>query len=109
MAQLPMLYFIRHGQTDANLHHLNAGGEWDVPLNVTGETQARDFALGNQDFLKTIHKFYISPMIRAQQTAKQIIDNLTHPIDTETVPDLAEWYLGEWSGKPYAETPDYFL
>ena len=101
-----MLYFVRHGQTDANLNGINAGGEYDIPLNATGMAQAQAFAAIHQDFLRTIDAVYVSPMIRAQQTADLILDGHKKPGDV--IEDLRELKLGEWSGVSYDVTGNYF-
>ena len=101
-----MLFFIRHGQTDANLNRLNAGGEWDVPLNETGMAQARAFNETQQDFIEQVDTVFVSPMTRAQQTAELILKGHSKPV--EVVENLREWCLGAWSGKTWDETGDYF-
>jgi probable phosphoglycerate mutase len=101
-----MIHYIRHGQTDANLNHLNAGGEHDIPLNATGMLQAQDFHAANQDFIETLDAIYVSPMLRAQQTADLILGHHKKPI--EIIEDLREIKLGQWSTVPYKITGDYF-
>ncbi len=98
-----MLYFIRHGQTDANVQRLYAGSEWDVPLNDTGRAQARKFALANRDLLRQIDKFYVSPMIRTRETATIIAETAMLDVPFEMAEHLREWDVGEWSRKPYDE------
>ena len=65
-----MIYFVRHGQTDANVNKIVAGQQ-DVPLNVHGLEQAKETAL----YLKDI-KFsacYCSPLLRAKQSCAEIL------------------------------------
>ena len=65
-----MIYFVRHGQTDANMTKIIAGQQ-DVPLNQHGVEQAKETA----EFLQDI-KFdacYCSPLKRARQTCEQIL------------------------------------
>ena len=103
-----MLYFIRHGQTDANLNRINAGGgpSGDVPLNETGMEQARVFSAANQDFIQSLDAVFVSPMIRAQQTAELILAGHRKPMATHE--DLREMVLGEWEGKSYDISRDFF-
>lgn len=101
-----MIYFIRHGQTDANLNKINAGGESDIPLNETGMAQARAFNTANQEFIKSIDTVFVSPMIRARQTMELVLGHHQKPI--EVVEDLRERMIGEWAGLPYEATGDYF-
>lgn len=101
-----MIYFIRHGQTDANFHKLNAGGETDIPLNETGMAQARAFNEAHQEFLETIDTVFVSPMIRARQTMELVLGHHKKPV--EIVDDLRERMIGEWAGLPYEATDGYF-
>lgn len=101
-----MLYFIRHGQTDANLNRINAGGEYDIPLNATGMEQARRFAAANQDLIASLDAVYVSPMTRAQQTANLVLHGHNKPV--EIIEGLREWMLGNLSGLSYDQTPDLF-
>ena len=74
------IYFIRHGQTDYNLHNITQGCK-DIPLNETGRRQAQEAA----EALKSIDFDYIysSPLCRALETA-EIINQYKHqPIITE--------------------------
>lgn len=103
-----MLYFIRHGQTDANLHRINAGGgpDGDVPLNEAGLAQARAFSAAQQEFIESLDYVFVSPMIRAQQTAELIMSGHNKP--TMNLQDLREMELGEWEGKSYDISLDFF-
>jgi len=99
-----MIHFIRHGQTDANLQRVLAGGEHDIPLNATGIRQAEAFGAANQSFIKNVDTVYVSPMIRARQTADLVIQGHKKPV--EVIENLREWILGDWSGLAYDALPD---
>lgn len=101
-----MIYFTRHGQTDANLKRLLAGSEWDISLNDTGRRQAQDCAKANRHILEQIQAVYVSPMARPRETMEIMTQGYNLPV--ETVPDLKEWNLGDWSGKGYNDVPDIF-
>ena len=103
-----MLYFVRHGQTDANLNRINAGGGpgADIPLNETGMGQARAFSVAHQAFIESLDAVFVSPMIRAQQTAELILAGHNKPVFTNE--DLREMLLGEWEGKSYDISLDFF-
>src|SRR4051812_13526472 len=101
-----MIYFIRHGQTDANLNRINAGGEHDIPLNATGIEQARAFNAANQEFIESVDAVYVSPMLRAQQTAELVMGHYTKPV--EIIEDLREIRLGQWSQVSHDITGNYF-
>jgi broad specificity phosphatase PhoE len=78
------IYFVRHGETDANLHEYVPSRE--ESLNEKGFLQADVFAqrVKNIEFLKIV----TSDFLRAQQTAKTIasIKNIT----TEAIPVFGE-------------------
>ncbi len=101
-----MLYFIRHGQTDANAKMLNCGGEWDIELNDTGREQARAFADANATALDQLDYAFISPMVRAQETASLVLGKRS--VSRQTEEGLREWHLGDWSGTPFGSVPNYF-
>lgn len=102
-----MIHFIRHGQTDANLQRVLAGGEVDIPLNANGIRQAQEFSAANQNFISTLDAIYVSPMIRAQQTAELLMRGHNKPI--HTIENLREWQLGDWSGLGFDDVPDLLL
>lgn len=95
-------FFVRHGQTDANLAELAAGAGWDIELNATGRAQARELresdAIHHFRIVKTI---CVSPMIRARQTAEIINEAIN--ADVVVVEELKEWYLGEWERRSWHE------
>lgn len=65
-----MIYFVRHGQTDANMNKIIAGQQ-DVPLNARGVEQAKETALNLQDI--KFDACYCSPLKRAKQTCEAIL------------------------------------
>ncbi len=92
------VFFVRHGQTDANIHRTHLGG--NDPINATGHFQAKKTA----EYLKSLEKPDIlasSEFLRAQQTANIISQALKMPITT--FPDLYETKFGVWDGKPLTE------
>lgn len=101
-----MLYFVRHGQTDANLNNIHCGGEWDLPLNETGKNQARVFGEQQKEVMGSFDAVFVSPMARAQETARLITQNR---YEFNVIPDLREWELGNDSGKPINEERPPFL
>lgn len=100
-------YFVRHGQTDANLSDLAAGAGWDIELNATGLAQAKTLAdsehIKNCSDVKTI---CVSPMLRARQTAEAINEVLKAPI--VVIDELKEWHLGDWEKTSWKTLPDLF-
>jgi 2,3-bisphosphoglycerate-dependent phosphoglycerate mutase len=98
------IYFVRHGETDANIQELISGGDWDIPLNETGQSQAehaRETLAGLE--IRTICS---SPLSRARETASII--NRGRDLPVSMVPDLAEWRLGDWCRQEFAVAGDAF-
>lgn len=96
-----IIFLIRHGQTQWNLQK-RMQGSGDSPLTEKGIEQAS--AIGK--FLSKLNislkdfEFLVSPLNRAQQTAKIICQNLEmdyHLIKTEN--NLREKSFGLWEGK----------
>ena len=65
-----MLYFVRHGQTDANVNKVYAGQN-DVELNKNGIEQAKQTAKELKDINFDI--CFCSPLKRAAQTCQEIV------------------------------------
>jgi len=108
MAQ-PLLYFIRHGETDWNVEG-RLQGQHDTPLNKVGLGQAvrcgdilrallaRD-GRDAQDF-----DYVASPLSRARKTMELVRTELAlAPTDYRTDARLVELSFGRWEGFTYAE------
>jgi probable phosphoglycerate mutase len=107
MGATEKIYFVRHGQTDANLSNLAAGAGWDIPLNDTGLAQARTLAEGEKIALcHDVATICVSPMTRAVQTAEAINQVLKKPL--VIIDDLKEWHLGDWEKTSWLELPNLF-
>jgi len=91
---------IRHGETD-----WNASGRWQsgapVPLNATGQAQARALARYLAARGPRIDVIYSSPLNRALQSARIIAAALELPVHTDE--RLREVDLGDWQGLNRAE------
>ena len=85
---------VRHGQTEWNKEH-RLQGHKDSPLTALGKEQAIQTRISLQDY--DIHKAYVSPLQRAQDTLALIIDQKA--IDTVISDNLKEINLGPWEGK----------
>lgn len=87
------IYFVRHGQTDWNLHGKMQGCS-DIPLNDTGREQARI----TKEKLKHIRmdKIYCSPLSRAKETACIINENWNLPVLQDE--RICERSFGEYEG-----------
>lgn len=100
-------YFVRHGQTDANLAELAAGSGWDIELNETGLAQA--LALAESEALRAcrgVKTICASPLARARQTAETI--NKVLQAQIVIIDDLKEWHLGEWERRSWNELPNIY-
>lgn len=75
-----MLYIMRHGKTDWNVDY-RLQGRTDIPLNDDGRQMARDAAQKYADVHFDV--CYCSPLIRAQETAKLLLENRDVPIVTD--------------------------
>jgi broad specificity phosphatase PhoE len=112
------LYFLRHGQSEANVKHVFAGQKENSPLTELGKQQAEMAAndLKNVDITKIVS----SNLIRAKQTAEIVAAKLG--VSNLTVDDrIAEYDMGALTGTPNqtitslelvsakdAENPDVF-
>jgi len=91
--------FIRHGQTDWNLHK-QLQGSTDIPLNATGREQAHAAAasLARSDWDAIVS----SPLSRARETAQIIADDLGIELGP-AYDELIERHYGEAEGVVEAE------
>lgn len=96
-------YIVRHGETDWNKKRI-IQGQADIPLNATGEEQARDAA---KNFKHA--KFdlaFSSDLLRAKRTTEIIA--LEHKLAVETTKVLRERHFGELQEKPSANLYAHF-
>ena len=84
-----IIHLIRHGQTDWNLEGKLQGTQ-DIPLNTRGHTEAKK--LGERLKSWPVNKVFVSPLLRARQTADASFDNYT------IIEGFREIELGEWEG-----------
>lgn len=106
----PLIYFIRHGQTEFNLQH-RFQGQQDIELNDTGRAQARrngkrlrELMSDPAPFDPAPFDFVASPMRRARETMEIVRGALgLPPQDYRTDPRLVEVHFGDWHGHTYAE------
>ncbi len=105
----PVLYYIRHGQTDWNVE-FRLQGQHDIPLNAVGRTQARRcgeilrklFARDDRD--PAAFDYVASPLARARLTMELMRAELgLDPSLYRTDARLMEMSFGRWEGFTYAE------
>ncbi len=107
MSNKERFYFVRHGQTDANLGNLAAGAGWDIELNENGLSQAN--ALAQSVSIQAcidVKTICVSPMVRARQTAEALSVVLKAPI--VCVDELKEWHLGDWEKRAWSDLPNLY-
>ena len=97
---MPLIYFIRHGQTDWNAER-RFQGHLDIPLNETGRGQAsrNGRALAGAIGEAGAFDFVSSPLVRAAETMEIVRRAMgLDPKAYRTDPRLREIHLGDWQG-----------
>ncbi|MEO5373097.1 MAG: histidine phosphatase family protein [Alphaproteobacteria bacterium] len=98
-----VFFFLRHGQSLANVQGVRAGGDYDVPLTSVGIRQA---AAAAETLARTAdHRIGLiisSPLRRVRATTEEVNKVLNVPVLFE--PSLAERYLGFWNNQPVDRT-----
>lgn len=91
------VYYVRHGQSEANVRGVFAGGGTDTPLTELGKQQARDVAKDLRS--KKIDVIVASPMSRTLDTAKIIAEEINLPQEN-IIQDvrIKEYNTGEMAG-----------
>ncbi len=98
MSIVTTLYFVRHGESEANAAHIFAG-QTDSPLTAKGREQATVVAAA----LRPVHfdRIVASALSRTKDTAAVIATGRNVPV--ETFADLNEIDLGDAAGRPFDE------
>ncbi len=92
------ILLVRHGEVEWNRVE-RFRGRVDLPLNATGEQQARAVARRiHQDF--TVDAIYSGPLQRAWRTAEAIAEEVGRPV--QVLEGLNDQNFGDWEGL----TPD---
>ena len=101
----PLLYYIRHGETDWNVEW-RLQGQRDIPLNALGRKQARQNGVKVIETVPGVaaYDFVSSPLGRARETmeiarAAMGLNPTAYRVDD----DLRELTFGEWEGFTLAE------
>jgi probable phosphoglycerate mutase len=101
---MPVLYYIRHGETDFNLQG-RLQGRRDTVLNAHGRLQAAECAAVLRDLFVRDHrqaqdfKYISSPLKRARETMEVLRAVLgLEPREYEVDERLVEIAYGEWEG-----------
>jgi broad specificity phosphatase PhoE len=102
---LPLVYFIRHGQTDWNAEH-RLQGQADIPLNAVGREQARRNGRRLAELIAdpACFDFVASPLVRTRETMDLIRGAMGLPRDGYRLDTrLIEVNFGDWQGFTLAE------
>jgi probable phosphoglycerate mutase len=101
---MPVLYYVRHGETEFNLQG-RLQGRRDTVLNAHGRQQAAECGVVLRDLFARDQrqaqdfKYISSPLKRARQTMEILRGVLgLAPLDYEIDPRLIEIAYGEWEG-----------
>ena len=92
------ILLVRHA-AHSHLGNLLSGRGGDVPLSSQGRDQARQLAARLST--ETIDELHASPVLRAQETARQIAAPRDLPLVTADALDEVDF--GNWSGKSFDE------
>jgi broad specificity phosphatase PhoE len=93
------IFLVRHGQTEWNEQN-RLQGQKNSPLTKIGKQQA--FKVKESLDQHDIHKAYVSPLQRAQDTLDIILEG--REIEVIKSDNLKEINLGPWEGKTMEET-----
>lgn len=97
------IYFVRHGQSTANVEKICAG-HTDVALTNEGRKQAKRAAQALVDGAVHIDAVVTSPLRRASETAEIIADAIGIDAKDIVFTDLAiERYRGKYEGRPSSD------
>jgi broad specificity phosphatase PhoE len=103
---MPVIYLVRHGQTEGNANHRLQGCRADTPLTTFGQEQARYVG----EILKRLltgpktPRVVSSPLGRAVATTALILETLGLPPTAYEMDDrLREIDYGAWTGLTEAE------
>jgi len=105
----PILYFVRHGETDWN-REKRLQGQHDIPLNPLGRTQAQRCGVLLRDLLAqggrsiSDYDYVSSPLGRARETMELMRGVMgLEPSVYRTDARLMEMSFGRWEGFTYSD------
>ncbi|MEI8249061.1 MAG: histidine phosphatase family protein [Candidatus Taylorbacteria bacterium] len=98
-----MIYFIRHGESEANLKHTFAGQKDDSILTEKGRKQALDEGNKIKELGINIDTIVSSPLKRALSTAHIVAEAIGHSKEIIVDPRITEYDMGDLTGTPTFE------
>jgi probable phosphoglycerate mutase len=106
---MPVVYYVRHGETDWNLE-FRLQGHRDVDINARGRRQAAHCGVVLRDLLAKLGRmpadlgYVSSPLLRARATMELMRATLgLDPSDYRIDDKLIEISFGEWEGLTLAD------
>ncbi len=95
-----MIYFIRHGESEANLREVFAGQKDDSALTEKGREQAREAGNKIKSLGLNIDIIVSSPLIRAFDTAKIVAQIIGYSKEIVIDGRITEYDMGILTGTP---------
>lgn len=92
-------YLLRHGESEANVLNIAAGGGVDSPLTSLGKDQADKLGAVLDQLPMRPTRIFHSPQSRARETAQRV--NRTLNLSMTEIPKLHEHSLGGWEGQSW--------
>ncbi len=106
---MPVLYFMRHGETDFNVEQ-RLQGQYETSLNARGRVQARQCGdllrelLGREGRPTADYGYVSSPLARARETMQLVRSSLgLDPAGFDLDDRLKEISYGQWEGSTLPE------
>jgi broad specificity phosphatase PhoE len=95
---MKIIYFVRHGECQANIEQKTAGSRNDSPLTKLGLRQADETG----EKLKGLQADLVvsAPLSRCTDTARRIADKIGYKGEIQLGPELTERDFGVMSGEP---------
>ena len=100
-----MVYFVRHGESEANRKQLFAGQRDDSPLTPKGEEQAHDAGEDIKRHHIEVDRIICSPLERSRKSAEYIAADIG--FDRKKIiidPRITEYDMGSLTGTPMPKT-----
>jgi probable phosphoglycerate mutase len=96
-----MIYFIRHGESEANVKGLFAGSQDNSPLTEKGRRQALETANHVKSLGILIDQIVSSPLKRTMDTAVIVATELGYNVSEIKIEErITEYDMGIFSGQP---------
>lgn len=97
------IYYVRHGESQANVDGILAGGS-DSPITDEGRRQAEREAEEIKRRHLSVDTIICSPLSRAVDTATIIAELISFPVDSiKLIDSLREKSSGSYEGRPSSE------